>query len=130
MDFELHPIRDDRGQIIFLHPSGVDITELKRVEDELRKSSEELERKVAERTQESALNLAKSNRKLRSESRPRSTSENSQPRCCVCKMKSVAASRAICTTARARVCPPLKTVPRDATEFGADALRGFQRQFE
>ena len=59
MDFELHPIRDDRGQIIFLHPSGVDITELKRVEDELRKSSEELERKVAERTQESALSLAK-----------------------------------------------------------------------
>jgi PAS domain S-box-containing protein len=27
VDFELHPIKDDSGRIIFLHPTGVDITE-------------------------------------------------------------------------------------------------------
>jgi PAS domain S-box-containing protein len=58
VDFELHPIKDDRGRIIFLHPTGVDITDLKRVEADLRKSREELEQKVAERTKELALSLA------------------------------------------------------------------------
>jgi PAS domain S-box-containing protein len=58
VDFELHPIRDDSGRIIFLHPTGVDITELKQVEADLRKSREKLEQKVAERTQELAHSLA------------------------------------------------------------------------
>jgi len=59
VDFELHPIRDDGGRIIFLHSTGVDITDLKRVEADLRRSREELEQKVAARTRELALSLAK-----------------------------------------------------------------------
>src|ERR1700675_833597 len=34
----IDPIRDDQGQIIFLHPTGIDITDLKRAEEGLRKS--------------------------------------------------------------------------------------------
>ena len=32
VDFALHPICDNQGRIIFLHPTGVDITDLKNVE--------------------------------------------------------------------------------------------------
>ena len=32
--FDLHPVRDHQGQIIFLHPSGVDITEIKRTQED------------------------------------------------------------------------------------------------
>jgi PAS domain S-box-containing protein len=35
VDFTLHPIRDEEGRVIFLHPTGVDITELKRRESNL-----------------------------------------------------------------------------------------------
>ena len=58
VDFAIHPIRDDQGTIIFLHSTGVDITALKHVEEELQKSREGLEQKVAERTRELALSLA------------------------------------------------------------------------
>jgi len=58
VDFALFPIRDQQGQILFLHPTGIDITELKRVEAELRTSHEELERRVEERTQALAASLA------------------------------------------------------------------------
>ncbi len=58
VDFALFPIRDHEGQILFLHPTGVDITDLKSVEVELRKSHEELERRVEERTQALAASLA------------------------------------------------------------------------
>jgi chemotaxis family two-component system sensor kinase Cph1 len=58
VDFALHPIRDDEGKIIFLHPTGVDITDLKLVEAELRRSQEGLEQQVSDRTRELALSLA------------------------------------------------------------------------
>jgi PAS domain S-box-containing protein len=58
VEFALHPIRDGEGKIIFLHPTGVDITELKLVEAELRRSREGLERQVLDRTRELALSLA------------------------------------------------------------------------
>ncbi len=32
MDFSLYPILDDHGQVIFLHPTGLDVTERKRAE--------------------------------------------------------------------------------------------------
>lgn len=32
--FDLHPVRDLQGRIIFLHPSGVDITEIKRTQED------------------------------------------------------------------------------------------------
>ena len=35
-DFALHPIRDDRGQVLFLYPTGTDITEAKQAEEALR----------------------------------------------------------------------------------------------
>jgi len=36
MDFALYPIRDHEGKVIFLHPTGVDITDLKRAEEDYR----------------------------------------------------------------------------------------------
>ncbi|HST12039.1 MAG TPA: response regulator [Terriglobales bacterium] len=36
VEFELHPVRDDRGRIIFLHPSGVDVTDVKRTRENYR----------------------------------------------------------------------------------------------
>jgi signal transduction histidine kinase len=59
VELAIHPIRDAQGKIIFLHPTGVDITNLKRVEGELRRSQEGLEQKVSERTRELAFSLAK-----------------------------------------------------------------------
>jgi PAS domain S-box-containing protein len=58
VDFSLHPIRDDDGRILFLHPIGIDITDLKNVEVELRKSHEDLEQRVEERTRALAASFA------------------------------------------------------------------------
>jgi len=54
IDFCLHPLVDETGRIIYLVPSAVDITERKRAEKALRKAHDELEAKVAERTEELA----------------------------------------------------------------------------
>ncbi len=52
--FALHQtlLRDDEGNITGFLSSGVDITERKRVEEELRRARDDLEAKVAERTKE------------------------------------------------------------------------------
>ena len=71
VEFELHPIRDQDGEIIFLHPTGVDVTGVKRVEAELRKSHDELEKRVEERTR--ALNASLAS--LKSEIERRKTTE-------------------------------------------------------
>jgi PAS domain S-box-containing protein len=42
VDFAMHPIRDRSGKVAFLHPTGMDITERKRVEAELVKSEQRL----------------------------------------------------------------------------------------
>ena len=52
VEFALHPIRDHEGRIIFLHPTGVDITELKQAEDKYRVLAETLEVQVRNRTEE------------------------------------------------------------------------------
>ena len=52
VDFALHPIRDEQGRILFLHPSGVDITELKRTEEQYRMLAETLDAEVRARTSE------------------------------------------------------------------------------
>jgi PAS domain S-box-containing protein len=52
VDFGLHPIRDDEGQVIFLHPTGIDITDRKLSEARLQKLTENLESEVRARTQE------------------------------------------------------------------------------
>ena len=52
VDFALHPIRDNQGKIIFLHPSGVDITDLKNVEKKYRQLTATLEQQVLGRTEE------------------------------------------------------------------------------
>ncbi len=42
VDFAMHPIRDRSGAVAFLHPTGIDITERKRIEVELRESEQRL----------------------------------------------------------------------------------------
>ena len=42
VDFAIHPIRDRSGTVVFLHPTGTDVTERKRVEAELRASAQQL----------------------------------------------------------------------------------------
>jgi PAS domain S-box-containing protein len=42
VDFAMHPIRDGSGAVIFLHPTGIDITERRQVERALRTSEQRL----------------------------------------------------------------------------------------
>jgi PAS domain S-box-containing protein len=42
VDFAMLPIRDQSGTVVFLHPTGIDITERKRVEAALRESEQRL----------------------------------------------------------------------------------------
>jgi PAS domain S-box-containing protein len=42
VDFAMHPIRDQSGAVMFLHPTGIDITERKQVEAALRESEQRL----------------------------------------------------------------------------------------
>jgi PAS domain S-box-containing protein len=42
VDFAMHPIRDQSGAVMFLHPTGIDITERKRFEAALHASEEQL----------------------------------------------------------------------------------------
>jgi PAS domain S-box-containing protein len=52
VDFSLHPITDQHGRILFLHPTGVDITDLKRAEEKYRTLAESLDAEVRARTSE------------------------------------------------------------------------------
>jgi PAS domain S-box-containing protein len=52
VDFVMYPIHDEHGRILFLHPTGVDITELKRTEANYRQLAESLDAEVRERTKE------------------------------------------------------------------------------
>jgi PAS domain S-box-containing protein len=52
VDFAVHPIVDDAGKILFLHPTGVDITDLKRAEEKYRNLAETLDAEVRVRTTE------------------------------------------------------------------------------
>jgi len=52
MEFALYPIVDDSGSIIYLHPTGMDITDLKRAEENYRALAESLETEVRARTRE------------------------------------------------------------------------------
>ena len=38
VDFAMHPVRDQSGAVMFLHPTGIDITERKQIEAALRES--------------------------------------------------------------------------------------------
>ena len=42
VDFAMHPIRDHSGAVMFLHPTGIDITERKNAEAALRESEQRL----------------------------------------------------------------------------------------
>ena len=42
VDFAMHPIRDRSGSVMFLHPTGIDITERKNAEAALRESEQQL----------------------------------------------------------------------------------------
>jgi PAS domain S-box-containing protein len=49
-EFAMNPIRDPDGRVIFLHPVGVDITELKLAEEKYRRLAETLDAEVRART--------------------------------------------------------------------------------
>jgi PAS domain S-box-containing protein len=42
VDFAMHPIRDQSGTVMFLHPTGIDVTERKAIEAALRQSENQL----------------------------------------------------------------------------------------
>jgi PAS domain S-box-containing protein len=44
VDFAMHPIRDPSGSVMFLHPTGIDVTERKQAETALRESEQRLHR--------------------------------------------------------------------------------------
>lgn len=52
VDFALYPIRDREGNILFLHPTGIDITEIKQAEETYRNLAETLDAEVRVRTSE------------------------------------------------------------------------------
>jgi PAS domain S-box-containing protein len=52
VDFALYPIRDDQGKVLFLHPTGVDVTDLKHAENSYRELAERLDAEVRARTTE------------------------------------------------------------------------------
>jgi PAS domain S-box-containing protein len=52
VDFAVHPIRNHDGEILFLHPTGVDITDLKRAEENYKSLAESLDAEVRVRTDE------------------------------------------------------------------------------
>jgi len=52
VEFALYPIVDHEGKVIFLHPTGVDITELKHAEERYRTLAESLNAEVRARTSE------------------------------------------------------------------------------
>jgi PAS domain S-box-containing protein len=52
VDFALDPIRDQNGQIIFLHPTGADVTDLMNAQEKNRQFAETLEEQVRVRTEE------------------------------------------------------------------------------
>jgi PAS domain S-box-containing protein len=52
VDFALYPIIGDNGEILFLHPIGVDVTDIKRTEEKYRRLAETLENEVRARTSE------------------------------------------------------------------------------
>jgi PAS domain S-box-containing protein len=43
-DFSMHPIRNERGEVVLMVPEGRDITDQKRAEEELKRSNDELTR--------------------------------------------------------------------------------------
>ncbi len=52
VDFALFPIVDDAGNVLFLHPTGVDITDITRAQENYRNLLESLDAEVRARTQE------------------------------------------------------------------------------
>ena len=63
VDFSLKPVKDESGKVVFMIPEGRDITEYKKLEENLRNSSKELEVRVNVRTAE----LSKANEALHKE---------------------------------------------------------------
>jgi PAS domain S-box-containing protein len=52
VDFALYPIVDEQNGVLFLHPTGVDITDQKQTEENFRKLAESLDVEVRARTRE------------------------------------------------------------------------------
>jgi len=71
VDFSLKPVKDEQGTVIFLIPEGRDITERKQAEEALKRTHQELEIRVQERTAE----LAKANTALQNEIIERKSAE-------------------------------------------------------
>jgi PAS domain S-box-containing protein len=52
VDFALYPILDDKGEVLYLHPTGVDVTDIKRAEENYRELAKRLDAEVQARTKE------------------------------------------------------------------------------
>lgn len=61
VDFSIRPVRDEQDNIVFLVPEGQDVSKRKEAEIALRRSHEQLEARVTQRT----LELADTNKQLR-----------------------------------------------------------------
>jgi PAS domain S-box-containing protein len=92
VDFALYPILDPQGRVLFLHPTGVDITDLKRTEENYRKLAESLDTEVQMRTRE----LEQRNADVLRQSE---LLANSPGGCCTRRTRSAGILRANCTTA-------------------------------
>ncbi len=68
---QLEPLRDDRGAIVGCFGVGLDVTEMMRAEQRLRRGQEALEARIAQRTAD----LAEANRELAEEVRERRRAE-------------------------------------------------------
>lgn len=80
IDFSLKPIFNDAGEVVLIIPEGRDITDLKRVEAEIRQLNAELEERVKQRTEQLEASNREKEKALDRERQARQQAEISEQR--------------------------------------------------